>query len=88
MNGTGSSMTDVVAATDSLVMLSVAFHPAVIVPTITGNGSGLTNLQAASLVGNIAAANLPGGGGLTTNITTGSYTLYITNGLILRVSGP
>ena len=88
MNGTGSSMTDVVAATDSLVMLSVAFHPAVIVPTITGNGSGLTNLQAANLVGTIPLANLPSSSGLTTNITTGSYTLYITNGLILRVSGP
>ena len=66
-----------IAVNDAITMSTVACDGITTSATITGNGGGLTNLQAASLVG-----------GLTTNITTGSYTLYITNGLILRVSGP
>ena len=45
--------------------------------TIYGDGAGVTNLPAASVTG-----------ALTTNISNGTYTLYITNGLIWRVSYP
>ena len=45
---------------------------------ITGNGSGLTNL-------NLATAT---GGGLTTNVTIGNSTFFITNGLIMRITTP
>ena len=45
--------------------------------TFTGNGSGLAGIPAASITG-----------ALTTNLANGAYTLYITNGLIWRVSYP
>ena len=69
----------------------------------TGDGGGLTNLSvrlpdglitnrqagvtlSGTFSGNLAAASVTGA--LTTNISVGSYTLYITNGLIWRVSSP
>ena len=49
----------------------------------TGNGSGLTSLNAAQLTGTVTVAHLPG---ITTNYAiTGGPTLYITNGLIMSV---
>lgn len=51
----------------------------------TGNGSGLTNLNATQLTGTLPAASLPG---ITTNVSNGGITFYITNGLIMRVSAP
>jgi len=51
----------------------------------TGNGSGLTGLNAAQLTGTVSTAILPG---ITTNVSAGGITLYITNGLIMRVSAP
>jgi len=53
--------------------------------TFNGYGSGLANLNAASLVGTIPTASLPG---ITTNISNAGITFYITNGLIMRVSVP
>lgn len=50
-----------------------------------GNGSNLTNLNAATLTGTLRPGNLPG---VTTNVSIPGVTLYITNGLIMRVSTP
>jgi len=51
----------------------------------TGNGAGLTCLNAAQLTGTLPAASLPG---ITTNISAAGITFYITNGLIMRVASP
>lgn len=50
-----------------------------------GNGSTITNLNAASLTGTLRPGNLPG---VTTNLVIPGATLYVTNGLIMRVSQP
>jgi len=50
-----------------------------------GNGSSLTGLKAANLVGTVPVGDLPG---VTTNISTGTATFYITNGLVMRVTSP
>ncbi len=50
-----------------------------------GNGSTITNLNAASLTGTVRPGNLPG---VTTNLVIPGATLYVTNGLIMRVSQP
>jgi hypothetical protein len=42
-------------------------------------------VNAATLTGTLPAADLPG---ITTNVSTGGITFYITNGLIMRVSSP
>ena len=55
---------------------------------ISGNASGMANLPAGNLAGRISNANLPAAMGITTNLSVGSATLYITNGLIMRVSTP
>jgi hypothetical protein len=49
------------------------------------NGFALTNLNAANLNGTVPVADLPG---LTTNVSNGAITFYITNGLIMRVTSP
>lgn len=49
------------------------------------NGSGLSNLNASSIIGTLRTANLPG---ITTTVSTGGSTMYITNGLVMRVSTP
>jgi len=49
------------------------------------NGIALTNLSAAQLTGTVPIADLPG---ITTNVSNGTITFYITNGLIMRVSSP
>jgi hypothetical protein len=51
----------------------------------TGNGSGLTSLNATSLTGILPITDLPG---MTTNVSVSGLTFYITNGLIMRVSTP
>ena len=51
----------------------------------TGNGGGLTHLNAAQVSGTLPLATLPG---LTTNVSTGGITFHITNGLIMRVTSP
>ncbi len=51
----------------------------------SGDGSGLTRLHAAQLTGTVPAASLPG---LATNVFASGITLYITNGLIMRVTSP
>jgi hypothetical protein len=51
----------------------------------TQNGSSLTNLSAAHVTGTLPAACLPG---ITTNVSTGAVTLYITNGLVMKVTSP
>jgi hypothetical protein len=53
--------------------------------SFTGDGSGLTSLNASQLTGTVPAAALPG---ITTNVSTAGITFYITNGLIMRVSTP
>jgi hypothetical protein len=50
-----------------------------------GNGSSLTGLKAANLVGTVPVGDLPG---ITTTVSTGTSTFYITNGLIMRVTTP
>jgi hypothetical protein len=51
--------------------------------SFAGNGSGLTNLNAGQLAGTVPVADLPG---TTTNYAIpGGPTLYITNGLIMKV---
>jgi hypothetical protein len=50
-----------------------------------GNATGLTNLNAASLVGILPTTDLPG---ITTNVSVSGLTFHITNGLTMRVSAP
>jgi hypothetical protein len=49
------------------------------------NGYALTNLNAVQLTGKVPLADLPG---ITTNVSNGSVTFYITNGLIMGVTSP
>jgi hypothetical protein len=49
------------------------------------DGSGLTNLNAATLMGTVPTSVLPG---LTTNISVGGVNLIIVNGLIMQVAKP
>ncbi len=54
--------------------------------TFAGNGFGLTNLNFSSVTGKLVVAQLPSA--VTTNLSVGSSTFYITNGLIMRISTP
>jgi hypothetical protein len=60
-------------------------------PNFTGNGAGLTNLNAASLTGSIPSASLTSvpttslTGGFTTNILIGEHTFYYTNGILMNI---
>jgi hypothetical protein len=64
---------------DSFNFGSASLNPA----SVSGNGSGLTSLNATQLAGTVPVANLPG---ITTNYAiAGGPTLYITNGVIMKI---
>ena len=89
MPATGAPMSEVVGLSASYGgLISLRLSTTVYASTFTGNGFGLTNLNATNLVGTIPSASLPNGGGLTTNVTIDTSTFYITNGLIMRITTP
>ena len=89
MPATGAPTSEVVGLSASYGgLISLRLSTTLFASTFTGNGFGLTNLNATNLVGTIPSASLPNGGGLTTNVTIGTSTFYITNGLIMRITTP